>query len=254
MKVALIQTNIIWESPLENRTILEQKMNSIIEKVDLIVLPEMFTSGFTMHPENVAETMNGTTISWLQSIAKSKNTAIAGSLVIFENKKYYNRMVFIHPYGEITYYNKRHLFSLANENEYYTSGDSKVVLTYLGFKICLQICYDLRFPVFSRNTEGYDLLLYVANWPTKRIQAWTILLKARAVENVCYTIGVNRVGVDANKLEYNGHSQTIDFQGNCMTASREDESVFIVNLDKKKQDVFREKFPFLNDRDSFIFQ
>lgn len=251
MKIALIQSALFWENPKANRNHFEEKINAITEKVDLIVLPEMFSTGFTMNPGAVFETMEGETILWLQSLAKAKNSAITGSLVIKENDNFYNRLVFVFPSGEIQFYDKRHLFTLAGEDKIYTSGKEKLIVDYLGWKICLLVCYDLRFPVFARNVEDYDVLIYVANWPKSRIQAWDILLKARSVENMCYTVGVNRTGFDDNNLEYNGHSQAVDFLGNYVLEPQETEGVFIVELSKEKLVEARKKFGFLNDRDSF---
>lgn len=251
MKVALIQTSLIWENPLENRSHLAQKITGFMEEVDLIVLPEMFSSGFTMKPEAVAEKMDGQTVSWLQHLAKAKNCAITGSLVIEDSGNYYNRLVFVYPTGEVKSYDKRHLFTLAGEHQHYAAGVDRLIVEWKGFKICPLVCYDLRFPVFSRNTEDYDLLLYVANWPKPRTNAWDILLKARAVENMCYTIGVNRVGADHNNHEYVGHSQVVDFLGDYVLEPQEADSVFIVELDKGKQMETRSKLNFLNDRDSF---
>ena len=251
MKIALIQSSLLWENPIANRNHFEEKINSITESIDLIVLPEMFTTGFTMNPYKVAETMQGETVIWLQNLAKSKQTAITGSVIISENNNFYNRLLFVFPSGEIQFYDKRHLFTLAGEDKIYTSGKKKLIIEYKGFKICPLICYDLRFPVFSRNTEEYDVLLYVANWPKPRINAWDALLKARAIENISYTIGVNRVGIDNNKLEYNGHSQIIDFSGNHLLEPQENEDIYITTLHKNNLLDFREKFGFLNDRDSF---
>ena len=251
MKVALIQSSLFWENPKANRNYFEGKINAIAEKVDLIVLPEMFTTGFTMNPSAVAETMQGETISWLQSLAKAKNSAITGSLVIEGNNNFYNRLVFVFPSGEIQFYDKRHLFTLAGEDKVYTSGKQKLIVDYLGWKICPLVCYDLRFPVFARNVEDYDVLIYVANWPKPRINAWDILLKARSVENMCYTIGVNRIGFDASHFEYNGHSQAVDFLGNYMLEPQDTEGVFIVELNKEKLLETRKKLGFLTDRDSF---
>lgn len=251
MKTALIQTPLFWENPIKNRVYLNEQINSISQYVDLIVLPEMFTSGFTMNPKNVAETMQGETISWLKELAKSKNCAITGSLVIEENEHYFNRLVFVFPSGEIQIYDKRHLFTLAGEDKVYTSGKEKLIVDYKGFKICPLICYDLRFPVFSRNVEDYDVLIYVANWPKPRVNAWDILLKARAVENMSYVIGVNRVGLDDNNLEYVGHSQAIDFLGNFIQEPQETKEIFIVELDKEKLLETRSKLAFLNDKDQF---
>lgn len=222
-----------------------------MEEVDLIVLPEMFSSGFTMNPKAVAETMNGETIAWLQHLAKAKDCAITGSLVIEENGKYYNRLVFVYPNGELKTYDKRHLFTLAGEDKVYTAGREKLIIEYKGFRICPLICYDLRFPVFARNVEDYDVLIYVANWPKPRINAWDILLKARAVENMSYAIGVNRIGMDENELEYVGHSQAVDFLGNYLLEAQETDGVFIVELDKEKLLETRSKLAFLKDKDSF---
>jgi omega-amidase len=251
MKTALIQSAIIWENPEANRNYFEQKINTISESIDLIVLPEMFTTGFTMNPETVAETMDGKTMGWLQSLAKAKKTAITGSLIVTDNNNFYNRLVFVFPSGEIQFYDKRHLFTLAGEDKVYTSGTQKLIVDYLGWRICPLVCYDLRFPVFARNVENYDLLLYVANWPKPRINAWDILIKARSVENMCYTIGVNRNGVDNANLEYVGHSQAVDFLGNYILEPQEAEGVFIVEFDKEKMNNARNKLGFLNDRDSF---
>ena len=254
MKVALIQSSLFWENPIANRNHFGEKINAIFEEVDLIVLPEMFATGFTMNPEIVSETMEGETIQWMQSLAKAKNSAITGSLVIKENNNFYNRLVFVFPSGEIQFYDKRHLFTLAGEDEIYTAGRNKLIIEYKGWKICPLICYDLRFPVFSRNTENYDLLIYVANWPKVRINAWDALLKARAIENMCYTIGVNRIGEDDNGFQYNGHSQVIDFLGDYLLEPVEAKGVFIVELNKAELLLARKKINFLNDQDAFVLK
>ena len=251
MKVILIQAPLIWENPKANRNYFEAKINESTLAVDLIVLPEMFSSGFTMNPEHVAETMQGETITWLTVLAKARNSAITGSLVVKENGNFYNRLVFVFPSGEIQFYDKRHLFTLAGEDKVYTSGNQKIVVDYLGWKICPLICYDLRFPAFSRNSEDYDVLIYVASWPKIRTNAWDALLKARAIENMSYAIGVNRIGTDANGYEYIGHSQAIDFLGNYIQIPLKTEGLFLVELDKQKMLETRQKLGFLNDRDSF---
>ncbi|WP_456313514.1 amidohydrolase [Pseudomonas shirazensis] len=251
MKVALIQSNLYWEDIAKNRNNFESKIKQIDSEIDLIVLPEMFSTGFTMNAAAIAESMQGETILWMQSVAKENNCAITGSLVIEENNQYYNRMLFVFPSGEIQYYDKRHLFTLAGEDQTYTGGTQKVIVTYLEWKICLQVCYDLRFPVFARNVENYDLILYVANWPTVRANAWDILLKARAVENLSYVVGVNRTGQDANDYDYIGHSQVVDYLGNYILEPQETEDVFVVELDKSILLETRKKLNFLNDRDSF---
>ncbi|KDN55142.1 amidohydrolase [Flavobacterium seoulense] len=251
MKIALIQSDLIWENPKANRIFFEEKINGIDNSVDLIVLPEMFSTGFTMNPAAVAETMQGEMVLWMQSLAKAKNTAITGSLVIKELGNFYNRMLFVFPSGEIQFYDKKHLFTLAGEDKVYTAGNQKLIVDYLGWKICPMVCYDLRFPVFSRNVENYDLLLYVASWPEKRVAAWDALLKARAIENMSYVAAVNRVGIDWNEHQYSGHSQLLDSLGNYIIKPQETEAVFVAVLDKDQLIETRKRFGFLNDKDSF---
>lgn len=252
LKIALVQTNLIWEHPSQNRKQLGEKINAITETVDLIVLPEMFTSGFTMQPEVVAETMDGETMTWIKALAKAKNVAITGSLVISENDQHYNRLVFVLPSGEVKTYDKRHTFTLAGEHELYTAGDSKNIINYKGWNICPLICYDLRFPVWARNVESYDVLLYVANWPKPRINAWDALLKARAIENMSYCIGVNRVGLDANSHEYPGHCAVYDVLGEQLTNIEPNcEETEIVTLTKSHIETYRNKLKFLDDKDDF---
>lgn len=251
MKIALVQSPLVWENAAANRNYFEEKINATASNADLIVLPEMFATGFTMNPNPVAETMQGETVSWMVALAKANNCAITGSLVITEQGNFYNRLLFVFPSGEIQTYDKRHLFSLAGEDKVYTSGEEKTIIEYKGFKICTLICYDLRFPVFSRNVEEYDVLIYVANWPKPRVIAWDSLLKARAIENMCYAIGVNRIGQDNNNLEYNGHSQAIDFLGNYVLEPQEKEAVFVVEIDKQAMLETRAKLNFLNDKDAF---
>jgi predicted amidohydrolase len=251
IKIALIQSPLIWENPKANRDNFGQKIDEINDNVNLIVLPEMFTTGFSMDPSIIAETMDGETVNWMKAMAKVKNAAITGSIIITENNNFYNRLLFVFPSGEIQQYDKRHLFSLAGEDKVYTKGTQKLIVEYKGFKICPLVCYDLRFPVFSRNAENYDILLYSANWPKPRTNAWDILLKARAVENMCYTIGVNRTGTDNNSHEYTGHSQAVDFLGNYILEPQETAGIFIVGLEKEKLLETRKKLAFLDDRDDF---
>ena len=251
MKITIIQSPLFWENPIANRNYFEEKIKAIKEQVDLIVLPEMFPTGFTMNPSAVAETMLGETVLWLKFLAKAKKSAITGSLVITENNNFYNRLLFVFPTGEIQFYDKRHLFTLAGEDKVYTKGTQKLIVDYLGWKICPLICYDLRFPVLARNIEDYDVLLYVANWPKPRINAWDILIQARSVENMCYTIGVNRIGFDNNNNEHVGHSQVVDFLGNYILEPQEIEGVFITTLNKEKLVDMRKKLGFLSDRDAF---
>ncbi|WP_158730263.1 MULTISPECIES: nitrilase family protein [unclassified Flavobacterium] len=251
MKIAFIQAPLSWENPLENRVYFESIINEIQLDAQIIVLPEMFTSGFTMNPERVAEGMQGETLTWLKQLASSRNCAFMGSLVITEDDHFFNRFVFVAPTGKVEYYDKKHLFTLSGENIAYVAGKEKCIIDYLGWKICPLICYDLRFPVFSRNTEDYDLLVYVASWPKTRVNAWDILLQARAVENMCYVVGVNRLGADGNGYEYVGHSQAVDFLGHYLQEPTQIEGSFVVTLNKEKLVETRQKLGFLNDRDAF---
>lgn len=255
LKVAIIQTDLVWESPEQNRLHFSKKINALSEEVDLIILPEMFMTGFSMNPSEVAETMDGETILWLKTIAKEKNTAITGSLIIKENNNYYNRLVFVFPSGKIQTYDKRHTFTLAGENKVYKAGNKKLIIDYKGWKICPLICYDLRFPIWSRNIENYDLLIYVANWPKPRINAWNTLLKARAIENMSYCIGVNRVGLDINGYEYTGNSAVYDGLGKEISTIKPNEIITeIITLNKDDLLKTREKFRFLDDKDDFILK
>ncbi|MGJ8743315.1 amidohydrolase [Polaribacter sp.] len=252
LKIVGIQADLVWENATENIAFLETQIHSFPADIDLIVLPEMFTTGFTMNATKVAEKMNGISVTWMQKIAQQKQLAIVGSLVIVDEEKYYNRLVFVHPSGDIETYNKRHSFSLAGENNVYTSGTEKLIITYKGWKICPLICYDLRFPVWARNTQNYDLLIYIANWPVNRIHAWIALLKARAIENMSYVIGVNRTGKDANNYHYSGNSLTLDFLGEEIAHLPKNKvGIITATLDKNEQQKTREKLGFLNDKDDF---
>ena len=251
LRISLIQSNLIWENPIENRTHFS-KLIATIENTDLIVLPEMFTTGFSMHPENFAEPISGTTITWMQTIASKQQVALCGSLAIYDNGQYFNRFVFVTPSKELFFYDKRHLFTLAGEHRQYTAGQSRTIITYKGWNICPQICYDLRFTVWSRYQGDYDVLLYVANWPKPRIAAWDTLLKARAIENMSYTIGVNRVGMDPNQNEYTGSSALYDALGEKRTSiPMGKEAIETITISKKALGNIRSKFNFLNDRDAF---
>ena len=255
LHIALIQSNLVWEDPVQNKNHLTEKINSISQTFDIIILPEMFSSGFTMNPSAVAETMQGETITWMKDLALKKQAAITGSLVIKEHGNFYNRLLFVHPDGTIETYDKRHTFTLAGENQVYVSGTKKLLVNYKGWKICPLICYDLRFPVWARNVEDYDLLLYVANWPKPRINAWDTLLKARAIENMSYCIGVNRVGLDGNNHEYSGHSAAYDVLGNRLDSIPYDqEAVQVVTLIKSDLETYRTKLNFLEDRDQFSLE
>ncbi len=252
LHIALIQSKLVWEDPQQNRAQFLKKIDAIIEPVDIVVLPEMFTSGFTMNASSVAETMEGDTVKWMTDIATKKQIAITGSLVIKEKDNYYNRLLFVHPDGVIETYDKRHTFTLAGENKVYTAGTKKLIVSYKGWKICPLICYDLRFPVWSRNVDDYEVLVYVANWPKPRVSAWDALLKARAIENMSYCIGVNRIGTDGTNHEYSGHSAAYDVLGNKLDSIPIDkEAVEIVTLSKNELESYRSKLNFLEDQDRF---
>lgn len=251
LKIAAIQTNLTWENSHVNLASFQTKID-LLDEVDLIVLPEMFSTGFTMQPTLVAETMDGNTVQWMITIATSKNVAIVGSIVIEENQQYYNRVIFVHANGKIETYDKRHSFSLAGEHKVYTSGEKRLIVNLKGWRICPLICYDLRFPVWSRNTDDYDLLIYMANWPKPRIFSWDTLLKARAIENMSYCVGVNRVGEDENGYQYNGHTAVYDYLGaDVATTIDGEEEVLQFTLTKSFQNETRKKLNFLNDRDYF---
>ncbi len=251
MQVSIIQANLYWEDKQANLRNLEEHIDAI-DATDLVVLPEMFSTGFSMRAQVLAEEMDGTTINWMKQKAKEANAAICGSLIIKENGNYYNRFVFVHPTGELQHYDKRHLFSLAKEQEHFTAGNSRTIVYYKGWRILLQVCYDLRFPVFARYQNDYDLMLYVANWPNKRSTAWNSLLKARAIENMATCIGVNRVGTDKNDILYTGHSAAYDALGEKIASTNGgNEEVVSVKLNLNAQNQIRQLFNFLNDRDQY---
>ena len=257
IKTASIQTNIFWENPKANKLEYDKLFQSL-ETVDLIILPEMFTTGFSMKTEIIAENNSGDTLFWLQEHSKSLDTCILGSLPIKENNQFFNRLYVVKP-NEILYYDKRYLFSMAQEDRYYSKGEKELVFELKGWKIKPLICYDLRFPLWSKNKYknnefDYDILVYVANWPAVRSNAWTSLLKARAIENLSYVIGVNRIGQDANKIKYNGTSRVYDFKGERMDDFMDNmPRVQINKLVKSELDSFRKKFPVLKDADDFNF-
>jgi omega-amidase len=251
LNIRLFQADIIWHSPLENLKKIE-KIAAELETIDLLVCPEMMTTGFSMNVQNIAENWTGESVETLRKIAINTQTAITFTLVIQENKHYYNRLVFIFPDGEILKYDKRHLFRMGNEDKYYTQGNERLIIEYKGWKILPLICYDLRFPVWSRNTDNYDILMYLANWPDPRIHVWNSLLTARAIENQSFVIGVNRVGKDGMGLNYSGQSKIIDAKGNIIAAIEEKHEEYCdVNIDKIELELFREKFPVLKDADDF---
>lgn len=249
--VNIIQADLVWENPIENRNRFEAKINAI-STTDIIVLPEMFTTGFSMNPTPLAETMEGDTVTWMKQQALKKDCLIIGSIIINENAQYYNRLLAVYPDGRMICYDKKHLFTLANEHQFYTAGTKQVLIEYKGWRLFPLVCYDLRFPVWARNTFNYDVLIFIASWPNQRIAAWDTLLKARTIENMAYTIGVNRVGIDANGFEYSGHSAIFDALGATILTTKEyQEEVKSVVLDKSALEQIRKKLQFLNDRDHF---
>lgn len=253
LKIALLQTDLIWENPEENRQHISYSLEELSQGTDIVLLPEMFTSGFTMNAEKVAEPMNGETFKWLQSKAKKHNVAIGGSLAIEEDNKYYNRFVLVLPEGNYTFYDKHHLFSPQKEDSVYCRGKQKTIFIYKNWKIALYVCYDLRFPVWTRNNDKYDVAIFTANFPWERISIWDTLLKARAIENESYVVGVNRVGVDKNRQVYNGHSAVYDCSGNRVSGELlSDEAIIYVELNSEHLKNHRKRFLALEQMDDFV--
>ncbi len=268
LALTLIQPDLIWENKQANLLMLEQKIREIQAPTQIVVLPEMFSTGFTMRPELFAESMQGPTVEWMKRIAAEKKVALTGSLIIEEGpdaqgeKRYYNRLLWILPNGSYGYYDKRHLFAYGGEDSHYTPGHGRLIASVNGWKILLLVCYDLRFPVWSRQqipgdlsgktTEPeYDLAIYVANWPQRRIHAWKTLLQARAIENKCYVVGVNRVGSDGNDIYHSGDSMVVDPLGAIQYQKSHEEDVFTCSLSREVLEEARHKFPFWKDADSF---
>ena len=258
LSFSIIQTNLFWEDKGANLANLAQKIMGIDQYTEIIVLPEMFNTGFSMQAEKYAETMDGPTIDWMRRLAESKKAIITGSLIIKEDNQFFNRLIWMLPNGELGYYDKRHLFAYAGEDQHYTPGNKRLIASVKGWKINLQICYDLRFPVWARQTKGeaaeYDVLLYVANWPEKRNHAWKTLLTARAIENQCVTIGVNRVGIDGNNIAHSGDSLVVGPIGEVLYHCAYEEEVFTITLQKEEIDNTRSQFPFWKDADFFHIQ
>jgi predicted amidohydrolase len=262
LNLTLIQTNLYWEDKEANLLLLEDKINSIEESTQVVILPEMFSTGFSMKAEELAENMDGKTIHWLEKIANDKKIIVTGSLIIEEKGKYYNRLIWMLPNGQYGQYDKRHLFAYADEDKHYTPGNQRLIASVNGWKINLMVCYDLRFPVWSRQApppqgEGwgeaeYDVLIYVANWPERRSIAWKTLLVARAIENQCYVIGVNRVGKDGHDIYHSGDSMVVDPLGEILYHKADEEGVFTITLEKEHLEKVREKLPFWRDADRFF--
>ena len=254
LRISLIQGPLTWEKPEANRGYFGKQIATLQGKTDLILLPEMFSTGFSMRSKALAEPPNGPTRQWMQDQAQKAGSAIVGSVITKGDQNYYNRLYFVFPTGNYEVYDKHHLFTYAKEDKSYTPGGKKLIVDYKNWKICPLICFDLRFPVWARNREDYDLLLYIANWPKSRILHWDTLLRARSIENLCYTVGVNRIGIDGNNLEYNGHSAIYDALGQKITTSDwEKEFTETTILKKSRLTKVRKTFPFLKEKDSFKF-
>ena len=257
LKVTVIQSDLHWENVGENLSMFSEKISAISESTDVIVLPEMFNTGFSMLSEKLAETMDGKTISWMKSQSQESNAVITGSVIIKENGNYYNRLIWVQPDGVMNAYDKRHLFRMGDEHLSFSAGQERLVVTYKGWRFCPMICYDLRFPVWARNsskneTPAYDCLIYVANWPEARKQAWSKLLEARAIENQCYVIGANRIGEDGNGIPCSGNSVIIDPKGEVISSIPENENyteTMVLSLNELNS--FREVFPVTKDGDDF---
>lgn len=249
LKITIIQPDIIWENPKVNI----EKYSEWIENIsdtDIIILPEMFTTGFSMNPARLSETMNGISVNWMKNIAKEKDAAVVGTLIIEENSQIFNRSFWVFPNGKFEYFDKRHLFTMGQEHLHYSAGDEKLIVEYKGWRFCPLICYDLRFPVWSRNQENYDVLIYMANWPAARHHVWKNLLVARAIENQSYCFGINRIGQDGNGLKYQGDSALVSPKGFAEFLG-EKENVHTFAISYSELHNFRKSFPLLNDRDEF---
>lgn len=252
--VSIVQSHLYWESIDQNLQSFEAKINAISEETDVVVLPEMFTTGFTMNPFIYAENHDGKGFQWMKKMAQQKNCAIVGSISVKENNQFFNRLYWVFPDQTVEFYDKRHLFSMGNEPKHYKGGNKKLIIEYKGWKICPLVCYDLRFPVWSRNTkqQPYDVLIYVANWPAARSYPWKQLLIARAIENQCFVLGVNRVGDDGNAISHSGDSMAMNARGEILTKIKpNEETIETVVFQKNELSDFRISFPVLNDGDDF---
>lgn len=256
---SLVQTALHWEDKQANLSMLEEKLQQLPQEAQVVVLPEMFSTGFSMRPELLAETMEGGSVQWMKRMAAAKKIILTGSLIIEEAGHYYNRLIWMLPNGRCGWYDKRHRFAYAGEDRHYTAGGRRLIASVNGWKVALQVCYDLRFPVwarqqFSESGFEYDVLLYVANWPERRRTAWKALLQARAIENQCYVIGVNRVGEDGNGICHSGDSTVVDPLGEVRYQKADAEDLFTTTLDRAHLDGIRERFPFWKDADRFLIE
>ena len=252
LRVSLAQVNLEWEDPGKNREYLDRLIKGLYKPSDLIVFPETFTTGFSMKAHDLAEKMDGPTVAWMQSMAAKSNSAICGSLIINESDQYFNRFVFVNPQGDIYHYDKRHLFSMGGEKNAFNCGSSRTIINHLGWRIALYICYDLRFPVWCRNCNDTDLMLFSANWPMTRNFAWNTLLKARAIENQVYVAGINRIGGDGNGIKYMGETQVINPTGKViLSPTFQAGGLLTSEISMNELQEFRKKFPVADDADSF---
>ena len=252
LTVTIIQPNVFWEDKTKNKRMFDEIIGKLSQTTDLIILPEMFNTGFSMQPSLMAEHMNGPTICWMGEVAREHKAVVTGSIIISERNKFLNRLIWMPPDGNLKYYDKRHLFRMGEENQKYSSGNRKLITNWKGWRFRPLICYDLRFPVWSRNRNDYDMLIYVANWPEVRRKVWKNLLVARALENQAYVIGVNRIGIDGRDISYAGDSMIVDPRGNIVSGiSVCDESVKTICLSLIELISFREKFPAHLDADNF---
>ena len=253
LRVTIVQTNLDWENIDANLAMFTDKLKSVAPaSTDIIVLPEMFSTGFTMNAKGVAETMDGKAVQWMKKTATEKKCVVTGSIVINDAGKFYNRLVWMRPDGSCEKYDKKHLFRMGEENNTYTAGKNKIIVELKGWKICPLVCYDLRFPVWSRNTANYDCLIYVANWPEVRSYPWKQLLIARAIENQTYVVGVNRIGKDGNDMNHSGDSAVMNAKGIVISHTKtNEESIETVTLSRKELEDFRKAFPVALDADKF---
>ena len=250
LRVTILQTALFWEDIDANLAAFDAKIDNIIDETDLIVLPEMFTTGFSMNAEFLAQDMNGDSVSWLKNKSRSKHADIAGSMIIKEGGRYLNRLFWAKPDGRLFYYDKKHLFRMTGEDKIYSPGNENITMELNGWKIRPFICYDLRFPCWTRNFNNrYDVAVYIASWPEKRSYHWKALLAARAIENQCYVIGVNRIGEDGNGYRHSGDSSVIDFAGGILFQKQNEEAVFSVSLSYSALDEYRKSFPAWMDAD-----
>jgi len=256
LNFTIVQSQLHWENRQANLQMFEKKIRSISGKTEVILLPETFTTGFSMKPKALAETMEGETVQWMKRMAAEKKVIIGGSVIIEEEGHYYNRLIWMLPNGHYGVYNKRHRFAYAGEDKEFSPGNKRLIASVNGWKINLMVCYDLRFPVWARQTDNqeYDVLVYVANWPERRSHAWKTLLQARAIENQCFVIGVNRVGNDGNNIYHSGESMVVDPMGEVLYTKAHDEDVFTITLHKEKLEEVRTKLPFWKDGDNFMIQ